>query len=104
MFNLTIVNHYFTLLKNFFVENEIPQENIYNMDEKSIQLGGGQKCDRTKYFYSPLQKACVCITDANLELVTVIECTCADGSSLKLGFVFSGTEFCPEWFKEPNIL
>lgn len=74
------------------------------MDEKGIQLGGGRKCDNTKYFYSRSQKACVRVTDASLELVTVIECVCADGSSLKPGFVFAGTEFCPEWFEEPSIL
>ena len=36
MFNLTIVNHHFTLLSNFLVENKIPWENIYNMDEKAF--------------------------------------------------------------------
>ncbi|KIM59046.1 hypothetical protein SCLCIDRAFT_94999, partial [Scleroderma citrinum Foug A] len=40
----------------------------------------------------------------NLELVTIIECVCADGTSLKPGFVFSGKQFHPEWFQtDPKI-
>ena len=36
---------------------------------------------------------------ANLELVTIIECICADGTTLKPGFVFQGKEFTPEHFE-----
>jgi hypothetical protein len=39
---------------------------------------------------------------ANLELVTIIECICADGESLKPGFIFPGKEFHPEWFQVDN--
>jgi hypothetical protein len=35
------------LLKKF----DVPLENMYNMDEKGIQLGGGWQLDGTKYIY-----------------------------------------------------
>jgi hypothetical protein len=34
----------------------------------------------------------------NLELVTVIECVCADGTNLQPAFVFSGKEHSPSWW------
>ncbi|KAH7903405.1 DDE superfamily endonuclease-domain-containing protein [Hygrophoropsis aurantiaca] len=104
MFNRATVDHHFKLLDDFLRTEGIPWENIYNMDEKGIQLGGGRRCDNTKYLYSRSQKARVKIQNADLELVTIIECVCADGNSLKPGFVFSGVEFCPEWFEEDDIL
>ncbi|PCH38501.1 hypothetical protein WOLCODRAFT_31715, partial [Wolfiporia cocos MD-104 SS10] len=39
------------------------------------------------------------IHSPNLEHVTIIECVCADGESLKPGFVFSGKRFHKEWFE-----
>ncbi|KAJ3989521.1 hypothetical protein F5890DRAFT_1400939, partial [Lentinula detonsa] len=33
-------------------KHNIPWENIYNMDEKGVQLGGGQKNSGWKYFFS----------------------------------------------------
>ncbi|KAJ4486602.1 hypothetical protein C8J55DRAFT_424560 [Lentinula edodes] len=31
------------LLSNYLKDNNIPWENVYNMDEKGVQLGGGRK-------------------------------------------------------------
>ncbi|KIK73406.1 hypothetical protein PAXRUDRAFT_81286, partial [Paxillus rubicundulus Ve08.2h10] len=40
----------------------------------------------------------------NLELVTVIECVCADGTKLQPAFVFAGKEQCPSWWTvDPRI-
>ncbi|KIK34931.1 hypothetical protein CY34DRAFT_41965, partial [Suillus luteus UH-Slu-Lm8-n1] len=39
-----------------------------------------------------------------LELVTVIECVCADGTNLKPGFIFSGSQIYPEYFEEDGII
>ncbi|KIL61811.1 hypothetical protein M378DRAFT_82050, partial [Amanita muscaria Koide BX008] len=103
-FNYTTVQHHFTLLGKFLESNGIPWENVYNMDEKGIQLGGGRKGDNTKYLYSRSQKARVRMSSGNLELVTVIECVCADGSNIRPGFVFAGTKMHQEWFDEENIL
>ncbi|KIL00437.1 hypothetical protein PAXRUDRAFT_37243, partial [Paxillus rubicundulus Ve08.2h10] len=49
-FNCTVVKHHFELLKKVIKEKEIPWENIYNMDEKGCQCGGGQKKSPEKYF------------------------------------------------------
>jgi hypothetical protein len=38
-------------------------------------------------------------SDRNLELVTIIECVCADGTNLFPAFVFTGKEFAQEWFE-----
>ncbi|KAG1813133.1 uncharacterized protein BJ212DRAFT_1482604 [Suillus subaureus] len=91
MFNYTTVNHHFKLLDNFLKSENIPWDNVYNMDEKGIQLGGGRKCDNMKYLFSWTAKAQVKAKSDQLKLVTVIECMCVDGTSLKPGFVFSGS-------------
>lgn len=50
-FNFPVVNDHFKKLQKILTENEIPWENVYNMDEKGIQLGGGRKETGCKYFY-----------------------------------------------------
>jgi hypothetical protein len=102
-FNPTTVKLHFQLLGECIWYNEIPFENIYNMDKKGIQLGGGRKGSQQKFFFSRQQKARHKIQSADLQLVTVIEVICADGTSdIKPGFVFSGTGMHDEWFCEPG--
>jgi hypothetical protein len=64
------------------------------MDEKGIQLGIGAKItamiDRD-------QKVVYSIEDGNRELVTVIECICADGSILHPSVIFQGLRQNSEW-------
>ncbi|PCH44073.1 hypothetical protein WOLCODRAFT_76957 [Wolfiporia cocos MD-104 SS10] len=74
------------------------------MDEKGVQWGGGYKVTALKYFIPrdcwPKYKIC----SPNLELVTIIECICADGVSLKPGLIFLGKQFHREWFEaDPDI-
>ncbi|KLO16433.1 hypothetical protein SCHPADRAFT_804417, partial [Schizopora paradoxa] len=40
----------------------------------------------------------------NLELVTVVECVCADGTSVPPGFVFQGKRLQTSWFKDNKDL
>ncbi|KAF8150854.1 hypothetical protein B0H34DRAFT_665961, partial [Crassisporium funariophilum] len=89
-FNYTTVNNYFEALKKVIDKHNIPWENIYNMDEKGLQLGGGRKGDGQKYFYSCEDWGNYKIRSAELELVTVIESCCADGTAFMPGFVFAG--------------
>jgi hypothetical protein len=104
-FNRPVVNRYFDELTRLAESLGIPLENIYNMDEKGCQRGGGKKSSRRKYFYSRRQRAKYRHRSANLELITIIEAICADGTALKPGFVFPGLSFCPEWFeKHPDIV
>jgi hypothetical protein len=89
-FNFTSVNDYFEKLTKIMREKEIPWENVYNMDEKGIQLGGGRKTSRHKYFWLRRDRAQYKLRSANLELVTIVESCCADGSSFYPGFIFAG--------------
>lgn len=52
-----------------------------------------------KYFIPRNQRPQYKLHSDILELVTIIECVCTDGSSLKPGFIFPGKEHHPEWFE-----
>ena len=78
--------------------------NVYNMDEKGIQVGGGRKLDNTKFLYTGGQCICVKAQNANLELITAIECVSADGSNLKPGFIFSRKNTLHEGYFEDGVL
>jgi hypothetical protein len=49
-FNWTTVQNYFTILEKVLNELEIPWENVWNMEEKCCQRGGGWKRSVEKYF------------------------------------------------------
>ncbi|KAJ7132585.1 hypothetical protein C8R44DRAFT_589226, partial [Mycena epipterygia] len=51
-FNPTSMNDYFQKLTAIMEEKKIPWRNVYNMDEKGIQLGGGRKNRGVKYILS----------------------------------------------------
>jgi hypothetical protein len=103
-FNFATVSHHFRLFKEIVEENKIPWRNIYNMDEKGIQMGGGRKGTRTKYFYAKDDSMQYKLQSDDLQLVTVIEVVCADGTAdIGPGFVFPGTTKHREWFSEPDF-
>jgi len=103
-FNKTVVEHHFKLLQQVVEEKEIPWENIYNMDEKGCQRGGGRKSSPEKYFVPHGRFTKYKTQSSNLELVTIIECVSADGSNIAPGFVFSGKSYHKKWFKaHPDI-
>jgi hypothetical protein len=104
-FNPTVVSQHFCLLGNFLKKYNVPPENMYNMDEKGIQLGGGRKLDGTRYMFSQDQQNCMKTQGASLELVTTIKCVAADGSNLKPCFVFTGKNVLHEgYFEEDSAL
>jgi transposase len=104
-FNPSVVSRHFHLLGEFLKKYDIPPENMYNMDEKGIQLGGGRKLDGTRYIFSQDQRNRVKTQGASLELVTTIECVAADGSNLKPCFVFTGKNVLHEgYFEEDGVL
>jgi hypothetical protein len=103
-FNRPVVAHCLEQLDHLIKTYNIKHENIYNMDEKGCQRGGGRKCSSRKYFVPRTRRPRYKQRSANLELVTIIECVCADGTTLQPGFVFQGKEFSPEWFEvDDNI-
>jgi len=88
------VHKHFDLLLEIICKYEIPIENVYNMDKKGCQRGGGCKNLNWKYFIHRLHWPKYRAHSGNHELITIIECVCADGTYyLHLGFVFSGKEF-----------
>ena len=104
-FNTAVVGRHFQLLGDLLKENDIPLKNMYNMDEKGIQLGGGRKLDGTRYFFSQDQQDHVKTQGTSLELITIIECVAADGSNLKPALVFSRKNVLHEgYFKEDSVL
>ena len=82
---------------------EYELQNIYNMDEKGCQMGGGRTRSNKKAFFACNDKARYQIPSDELELVTILECIAADGSSLAPGFVFSGGTFDLDWFKHNEL-
>jgi Tc5 transposase DNA-binding domain/helix-turn-helix, Psq domain len=79
------VDDFFDKLIDIITHHDIPPENIYNMDEKGVQLGQGGKVlaivDREL-------KTAYQIEEGSREMVTVIETVCADGSALDPMVIF----------------
>ncbi|THU89461.1 hypothetical protein K435DRAFT_821393 [Dendrothele bispora CBS 962.96] len=95
------VTHHFSLLKSTMEEKDIPWDNIYNMDKKGIQLRGGQKGAQIKYFFNVDDKMMYRLQSDDLEVMTIIDCVCADGTSgIRPCFVFSGVKKAEEWFNK----
>lgn len=88
------VSKFFAILAEVIKEYGILPGNLYNMDEKGIQLGIGAKIaamvDRD-------QQTVYSIEDGNRELVTVIEAICADGSAIHPSVIFQGLRRNSEW-------
>ena len=76
--NPTLVNEFYDLLEEVIKQYNVMQENVYNMDEKEIQLGVG----KVAVFVDRDQKDLYSVEDGNRELVTVIEAVSADGNAL----------------------
>jgi hypothetical protein len=103
-FNRTTVTNHFELLAKVLRELDIPWENVWNMDEKGCQRGGGRKASAEKYFVPRNRRPCYRQRSGNLELVTIIECVNAAGDAIKPGFVFPGKQFHKGWLEvDPEI-
>ncbi|CDO78051.1 hypothetical protein BN946_scf184659.g1 [Trametes cinnabarina] len=73
---------------------------ILNFDETGRQKGGGRKCTGKKYYTAAGDRTKYKTRDASLELITVIECCCNDGTMLDPGFIFAGNgTYTTEWFE-----
>ena len=62
--------------------------NLYNMDEKGCQRGGGCRIRNQKFVIYKGRSVQYQLQSINLELITIIECIAADGTHLKPGFIF----------------
>ena len=104
-FNRPTVMRHFDLLEAIIRKNDIPPENIYNMDEKGIQRGGGRRAQGRKFFIPRTKRPTYKLRSGNLELITTVECVAADGGSISPGIIFEGKEqYEREWFEaDPKI-
>ncbi|KIJ56081.1 hypothetical protein M422DRAFT_150437, partial [Sphaerobolus stellatus SS14] len=91
------VTHFFTLLKGEVIDPGIPARNIFNFDEKGIQLGGGRKNIRTKYIFSATDVNRYVKKSDNLVLVTILECVSAARKSCPpTFFIYSFLRLCTD--------
>lgn len=85
---------FYDLLEEVVTQYQVPPENIYNMDEKGIQMGIG---DKTAVLVDRNQKTVSLIEHGARDLVTIIETVCADGSALHPAVIFKGRRRDPRW-------
>ncbi|PCH39789.1 hypothetical protein WOLCODRAFT_67882, partial [Wolfiporia cocos MD-104 SS10] len=103
-FNYPVVMDHFQKLDNILKHHGIPWENIYNMDEKEIQLGGGWKSNGRIFFFSQGDQQQFKIRGGSLELITVIECISANGKNIAPRLIFQGSYIDPECAEvDPDI-
>jgi hypothetical protein len=92
--NKTVVQKFYDIIEELINEYQIPPENIYNMDEKGIQMGIGKRIwaivDRD-------QKEVQQTENGDCELVTIIETVCANGTSIRPSVIFKGQHRNLEW-------
>ena len=95
--NPATVSSFYDTLNDLMTKYEITKENIYNMDGKGIQLGMGK---RVCAMVDRDQKTVYQVEDGDCELVTVIECVSADGTSIQPSVVFKGGCCNLEWGRD----
>ena len=95
--NPTAISEFYDILEELIDEYKITEGNIYNMDEKGIQLGMGK---RVRAFVDCDQQSIAQVEDGDRELVTLIECVCADGTAIRPGAVFKAACCNLEWGHE----
>jgi len=95
--NPAIISEFFDVFTSVVKEFNIQPNRLFNMDEKGVQLGIGKKVvaivDRDL-------KTAYHLEDGNREMVTVIECVCADGTVIHPNVIFKGKTRALEWGKE----
>ncbi|QRV77303.1 DDE superfamily endonuclease [Ceratobasidium sp. AG-Ba] len=104
-FNKLRVEQHFHLYHSIVTLEGIPPRNIYNMDEKGIQSGGGRRGTEEKFICGSRQKVSTKLRSSNLELSTCVECVAGDGDALDPSFVLEGLpqNMQEQWFDEPGI-
>ena len=99
-FNFTSVNAYFQRLQRILEIHDIPWCNVWNMDEIGIQHGGGRKNTGELFLFSLADRVRYKLKSEELELTTVLEAICGDGTAtVPPCLVFQGVQFCEEWFE-----
>ena len=68
--------------------------NIYNLDEKGLMMGVANRSKVIVRRGSKLQALC---QDTNRELITIVECICADGTTVSPMIIFKGAAHYYGW-------
>lgn len=92
--NPTLVNEFYDILHQLVTEYQIPPENIYNMDEKGIQLGVGA---REAVLVDRAQRDAYSIASNDRELITILETIAADKTVLEPSTIFKAVRRNLEW-------
>ena len=98
--NPAVTAEFYQLLEDTIKEFNIKPENIYNMDEKGVQLGVGM---RSRVLVDRTKKNVYTVMDGNKELVTWLETVCADGTALPPMAIFKGKRINALWGKNNKI-
>ena len=93
--NLLNILNFFEMYSELMEKYEIQPQNLYNMDEKGIQLGIGRQ--NQAVLVDRDQKTVHSVQTGNRDLVTVIECICADGTAIHPSVVFAGKRRDLSW-------
>jgi hypothetical protein len=67
-----------------------------------VQFGGSRNKQRTKFYFGSSDPSRYRIRSENLELVTILDTVCADGTKLEPGFVFQGGQTMEAGWFDPN--
>jgi hypothetical protein len=98
--NRVVVEQFFDLLKTVLQEYSIEPENMWNMDEKGIMMGQGQK---VHILVDRNQTSVNVIEDGNREMVTFFECICANGDMMRPTAIFKGVRRDLEWGRDKPL-
>ena len=101
-FNRAAVYGFFDHLEKVVSDYNIQIQNVYNFDEKGIQLGGGCKGMQRQYLWHPLEKFKYVRKSDSLVLITVIEAASADGVAVPPAFILPPGEIC-DWSDVPGV-
>jgi hypothetical protein len=104
-FNKPTIKCHFKLLEAIIEKYSIPPTNIYNMDEKGVQRGGGRKAQAWKFLVPRSKRPKHKLRSANLELVTIVDCVAADREYISPAIIFEGKQqYEHAWFNiDPRI-
>jgi hypothetical protein len=92
------VKKFYTLIEGLIKEFGILPENLYNMDEKGVQLGVGG--GRIPAIVDRDLKVAYNTEHGDREMMTVIECVSADGTVLPPTVVYPGAMLNLEWGRD----
>jgi hypothetical protein len=104
-------------LEEWFAENGRCPHCVHDMDEKGCMLGQCQSCrvfvrrgthqatsvQGSYCLQSRLASADACTADGNRELVTIIECCSADGTSITPCYILKGKSIQRDWTMDDPI-